>query len=699
MGEIKLGVLHGHLNGECADEIEILFPFVHWFDVTWAASKVAYNTRLSVYLLKPSQSIAEMYGLTKEVALFYAHYRHLQPRTMQAIDKILLEEPLRSRAEKLNCFLVADSKDVQQWIDSYSDSIEDQARITIGFYSEDLRKRDKDNWFVRNILDKQFYCKDLYDFKLPLNKDTYFFGRRTIVTTILDSVRKQENRGLFGLRKTGKTSTLYKIKRMLEVDKIADVFIYDCKDTSIRKLRWFELLEKICWDIVDRYSQFKELKKEMKKYIFDERKASESFAQLISKLRSKTIVLVFDEIEWISFYSKFDKHWELDFIEFWQSFWSCQSKFRNIIAVIAGVNPGVVEVDTVLGVQNPLFGIVSHDFLRGFEYSEMQEMVKTLGNKMGLKFNNDALMYLYKRYGGHPYLTRVACSFINSKVRDRDEKRPFPIDIEYLVENEQERDNNIQHYCEHVVSELRLFYPNEYEMLELLSTKQIRDFVEISRNQTYINHLQSYGLINRDNTNRPQVSIGVVADYVGVTNARKDGRRTIYKIIDLNNRETWLTTSIKSVLADLRFLEKLIKKNSRLLIFGPNSFPEADQLLGLKVCKSRDDFQVFINTFNRCFVESIETYGKSISKGNYFWNEIKNEYPNLFDSLYRIKTYRHEEMHLELNAHASESLLRYLRQDLEGRRPGQVEDLYFILQQCVFDSFLAGIQIEIDKLI
>jgi hypothetical protein len=695
MKEIQAEIWEGHLS-EYPDEIEVIAPFLFGFEITWAKYRFAYNTGLSLYFLKPNSAMIEMYGFRSEVALFYSAYNTLESRTIQAIEKFLGEEPAKGRVEKLNYILVSETKYVQQWLDSYTENIQEQPRIVIGFSASELRENQKDRWFVTNALSSQLYSRDLYDFKLPLVKDAYFFGRKVIIGSYLDAVKRSENRGLFGLRKTGKTSTLYRVKGLIEAEEIGNVFLYDCKDPSIRKLRWFQLIERICRDIGVRYNN-KNLNSEVRNGRYDEVYASSTFSSVISKLKGK-VIIIFDEIEYISFKATLDTHWKNDFIEFWQSFWACQSQFRNLVGIVAGVNPSIAEIDSVNGVQNPLFGIISHEFLKGFEFSEMREMVRELGSKMGLIFSEEALAYLYARYGGHPYLTRIACSLLNSKIKISQEKRPVTVTKERLLEEEEERDAALQHYCEHVVSELRQFYPDEYEMLELLATNQLKDFIDLSRDPSFTRHLQSYGLLLKDSINMPKIAIPVVGFYVGIKNARDEGRKTVSNIISANKRESWLRLSIHSIINDIRFLEKIIKEKRKPLLFGQNSFPEADNLSNVNVCTDIKSFENFINAANRCLVESIEVYGKASSDNNYFWGTIKTCYPHLFDALHRIKLYRHDCMHLELNTKVHENLLRFLKLDLEGRKPGEVEDLYFILQQCVLDKLWIGIQVEIDKL-
>lgn len=689
MGQIRTEVRDQHLNSYPEEE-ELLKPFLDGFYVTWGRRRVAYNTEVSVYFLKPEPIITEAYGFSQELLLVYAPYDSIQPRTIQAAEQFLTDDPGKGRVEKLNYFIIAETDKVQDSIESYT-AINQESRIIIGFSANELRNSKGNSWFVRNVLDTQLFGRDLFDYRLPLEKDTYFFGRADIVASYFNAVKRSENRGVFGLRKTGKTSLLYKLERMLKAENVETFFYYDCKSPSIRKLRWFELLQRICKDISERSNISVNGK-------FDEVNAADTFANLVSKARTP-IVVVFDEVEYISPIAQNDRHWHSDFVDFWQTFWACQSRYRMLSAIVAGVNPSVVEMDTINGIQNPLFGIVPYQYLTGLSLDDTGRMIRTLGRRMGLKFEQDAIQYLHERYGGHPLLTRIACSLINTDIRVAKVSRPVQITRESLLKDEDARDSDLAFYCRHVVSELRQFYPDEYSMLEMLASGQTSDFIEFARYPEYTKHLESYGLLTYDVHKLPRISIPVVGRYVGIDLAQREGRRTIYRVVSSNLRASWLTKRVSSIMHDMRFLEKLIQNaKAAVLLFGVNSFPEAESFADIKVCESEADFDAFINACNRCFVESIENYGKSLLKSNYFWEDVKTTYPSLWYALQRIKTYRVNHMHLKLNLNANSNFLEYLKRDLENRIPSQVPDLFFVLQQCVLDGLLTGIQIEINGL-
>jgi hypothetical protein len=491
---------------------------------------------------------------------------------------------------------------------------------------------------------------------------------------------------VFGLRKTGKTSLLYKLERLIRADGTVKSFYYDCKLASIRKLRWHELLSRICQDLAEAYSISIVIPD-------DERTIDRTFAEIVSLLGSRAL-LIFDEIEYISPLSIDDEHWHKDFVTFWQAFWAVQSKARKISALIAGVNPYVVETDAIDGIQNPLFGIVHREYLRGLSIDETRPMIRTLGRRMGLKFTPEAIDHIQKHYGGHPLLTRIACSIFNSQCIEEALVRPVEVTVTKLLKDQEERDNELVFYCRHVVSELRQFYLTEYEMLELLSCGQVLDFMELDHQMDVTKHLVAYGLLNKSPGRVPIVAIPVIAKFVAMEQARRSGRRTLFYVTPPSDRDLWIERRKEGVLHDMRLLETTIIAVRKPALYGTASIPEADHFLKMKPVLTSDEFERFINVCNRCLVEGIENFGKGIGKPKYFWNEVKSEYPELHKALMRIKIYRHEKFHIQLTEMASTELVNFLREDLEGKSINSIQDGYFILQQCVMDGLLTAIQIE-----
>lgn len=506
-----------------------------------------------------------------------------------------------------------------------------------------------------------------------------------------DAARRGENRGLFGLRKTGKTSFLFKLDRLLSTEGLSTLY-FDCKSPSVRQLRWYELLEKVGIEIAAKVGvKFSAPS--------DHRRYAEVFTKLLSQIPTETrILIILDEIEYVSPFAIDDKHWVKDYLPFWQTIWAAQSVQRRISILIAGVNPSIVEVDRIEGTQNPLFGIVPYSFLRGLGRDEVLRMLKVLGKRMGLKFHEAAVDYMHTRYGGHPLLTRLAGSFIHRSLKSSKAERPYEIDVAFLESQEDARDAELTFYCRHVVSELRDFYPDEYSLLEWLSAGRTADYLEFANYPEYIRHLREYGIVSNDANGIPRVTLAVVGRFVALEEARREGRRTILRLVPSEERQVWLDRRKSAILDDLTEIQRLATIARLPPLFGPNSFPESHRFASQKVVVNEADFESFVNCCNRCFVESIEAYGTHQMNANYFWGDIRAAYPALHEALHRLKIYRHHRMHIRLMPAVEQALQRFLKQDLEDREPRNVDDIWFVLQQASLDALLNSLQVELARL-
>jgi len=252
MGAIKPEVITEHLSFYRQEE-KLLKPFLHGFSVTWARRRQAHNTELSMYFLKPDEPVRQLFGFEHEIALFVSSYATLEARTMQAVDKLIVEDPAHGRVDQSIFFLLTESPQGREWVSEYV-AKNSQARLPVVFSASELRGAATDEWFARNIIRAQLFSRDLFDYQLPLNSDLFFFGRDQAVADQLDAIRRSQNRGLFGLRKTGKTSLLYKVRRLVEREDIGAFIYYDCKLPSLRMLRWDQLLNRVIKDIASAYN-------------------------------------------------------------------------------------------------------------------------------------------------------------------------------------------------------------------------------------------------------------------------------------------------------------------------------------------------------------------------------------------------------------------------------------------------------------
>lgn len=93
-------------------------------------------------------------------------------------------------------------------------------------------------------------------------------------------------------------------------------------------------------------------------------------------------------------------------------------------------------------------------------------MVSTIGNYMGMSFDDEIYTYLTDDFGGHPFIIRQVCSHLF-----KEKKGLKSISItKYEYERKREEINNsIVDYLDLIITVLRERYPDEYQLIEYLA--------------------------------------------------------------------------------------------------------------------------------------------------------------------------------------------------------------------------------------
>ena len=355
-----------------------------------------------------------------------------------------------------------------------------------------------DEFFLRNRFRQHFYTRDLFAFLSPLKKDLYFFGRSHLLQEIINKHKAGEHTGLFGLRKSGKTSIIYAIERHLRAHG-GEFLSIDCESPSIHSLRWYELLEKL----VSNYKNVRESEYQIKPGPrYTEKTAADSFAEdILGIYRSKQatpLLILLDEIERISPRTGSSTHWRdgSDFVFFWQTLRSFYQRNQEVFTyMLVGTNPNCVEQSTIAGHENPIFGSIPSDYVPSFTVQQTREMTRKLGRYMGLRFDEVLYSKLVEDFGGHPFLIRQFCSEIHKA-----SKGDRPVDVDKALYNKVMAgfQRTAIDYLDMIVSVLRDWYPDEYDMLTFLAQDDQKTFTEFAHDHpSYTKHLIGYGLITQ----------------------------------------------------------------------------------------------------------------------------------------------------------------------------------------------------------
>jgi len=445
-------------------------------------------------LIKPTDIFQEMFNIDREIVLLFSPYENFEPRTLDAIPKATAKHPAL-RIERICSVLVSKDPDITHKLRELLKN-DQEAQIVVPFTYNELKVSKSDPYFFRNRFIEHFYARDLFASESPLRKDLYFFGRTDLVHSILNRHRSNQVSGLFGLRKTGKTSVIFGVQRGLQKVEGVSAFI-DCQTPAFHRLRWNHALHHVLVevrkqnDLNERLGQLDDYTETQAPVFFEKH-----LRRMSEQLGSKAIMLIFDEIENITPTVSPSEHWRGggDFVLFWQTIRSLfQSSSGLFSYLLVGTNPLCVELPTIGSTDNPLFAQVPLEYIPGFDVPHTREMVRRLGRIMGLNFDEVIYGKLTEDCGGHPYLMRHICSVIH---RISNSERPVRVDKTLYAQAVDIFLRDYSQFLEMILSVLREYFNDEFEMLRLLSRGDLKTFQEFAQlSPLYTKHLLGYGVL------------------------------------------------------------------------------------------------------------------------------------------------------------------------------------------------------------
>ena len=520
--------------------------------------RMGQSTTYRYALIRPANQMRGLLHSEREVMVVFSDYAEFQSRTLDAFDRILSESSDEFRIEKVARILISEDPNVARKVKKLFESKPD-APVVIPFHISELSLASKSTDIAARI--REFtYSRDLFSMSSPLRGDLYFYGRSNLINEICSKLASGENFGLFGLRRSGKTSLVNGINRALRTRAGAGVVI-DCQSPAVHQRRWYELLEHIAQSAKSSLNSNVKLAKSEK---YSEKDASETFLRdmraIKKNIKSEFVALLFDEVERISFGTASSEHWNTgrDFLHFWQAIrYGFQSPDSPFSFLIVGTNPSSVERIKIFESDNPLFGNVEKRFIPMFSPTQVTEMVDDLGSIMGVQFDDQCKSKLHSDFGGHPFLTRYACSYICQSATER----PLEVDRTVYAEGIEKFATESHTYVDSIVGLLRDEYPDEYEMLSYLGVGDHQSFCAFADSDPNLyEHLVGYGIV-REGRRSYYFRIGSVESYF-----EKKAKPTKLldqkgRLAEISERRNSLEKSLRSLIKNVHTIQ--VKRGDR----------------------------------------------------------------------------------------------------------------------------------------
>lgn len=484
------------------DEIQIIQKLGKVFYVTNGGNEIKLGQSKYRYcIVKPTEVFSLNFNLKREIIVVFSDYVAFEPRSLDAAANIMQQIKSKLRIDRGCQILISNDADIENNLTSVLKDTNLNS-IVIPFSYKELIKQHDDEFIVKRFR-KYLFDVDLFSTSMPIENDLFFFGRRDYAFDIANKCKNCTHSGVFGLRRSGKTSLLFAVKRLLETENYPTVFI-PCQ-SQLANTNWQTALYVIIKNIISVTSV---AYNPHAKHAYVDANAAVSFEEDLNSIYdmvNKPIILLFDEIESITFdVSNNGKGWQNgdDFVSFWNAIKGYYSKYPTKLSiVVAGTNPMINEVPVIgKSTPNPMFGQLSKAnqgaYLLPFEIVDTQNMVNTIGNYMGMSFDEKLCAAMTVDCGGHPYLIRLLCSYINTYIKTENIQRPKKITMplyEITLKSFEETNDATGFYLM-ILNILVNNYPKEFNVLKEIAINgdtYLSNFVD----DNSLSHLLGYGLI------------------------------------------------------------------------------------------------------------------------------------------------------------------------------------------------------------
>ena len=447
--------------------------------------------------------LEEHFGFTRQILLYCLCADDVHPRDGRRIQTLIrgASDPIASD------FAIVVAKD-QRVVEKLHDwAIERElgmviVPLSIDQVEEELNSEEHTPTLQR-LIGGWLSSHDLYDDRLPVTGDNFFGRGRVLRDLDRKLAQNRGHTGIYGLRRIGKTSLALELKeRLAKRTDLYPVFI----DLAAATGGAPHAAHRVLTEVADLLTERSDLSKRQALQALRVAEAWEDIDPkvMMSRLADGVpgvltdgalsgchIVLILDEAEaLLSAQSGLaDEH----VLGFFRAIKGIAQETRQLSLVLVGVNAAPSEEATLAGEDNPLFGLLSPEYLGPLEAGECDEMIRRIGRRMQVRWDGPGVSRLTEKVGAHPLLARLAASDVVGSGDER-LRRPTVEAVEKVFIDFHQRHTDI---FEQMFYSLKRYYPSELYLLEIVASGEIGIAAELAEESPMmLNHLAGYGVLD-----------------------------------------------------------------------------------------------------------------------------------------------------------------------------------------------------------
>lgn len=409
--------------------------------------------------------LQRLFGMSQGLRIFYSDYADLQLRTFEALLGARITRPhhrhvygLWSRDPRLEAKL-------DQWT-----LTEPYAMVAL---PAEGTGEEAAHQFLEALV-AQLSKHNPYERTNPVN-GAEFFGRKALVRDLAAELQKGRVCGVFGLRKTGKTSLVTELGRQWTKDEPKErVFVLRDLETlpSEPSQQVGQLVSDLAQQMLQKFREIG-LRTHELSLLSDQPSVGQWRQAVQAGLvhptgKGKQVVVALDEIESLVGPDASTSTEKPQIAEFFGALRSLVQENPNFNVLISGITATPLKVATLYGRENPLFAWAKPIYVSTLDHVDATEMVKSLGSQMAVAWTQAALDQLLEQTGGHVYLTRslaaAACESLSTELEVR------TVTSAVMAAAIRPWRRNTVDIVNSMLDALGRFYPSELAVLELGSS-------------------------------------------------------------------------------------------------------------------------------------------------------------------------------------------------------------------------------------
>ena len=537
-------------------EIEVLDKLSKLLYISYGNSHDmgGHNSLFSFCLVGNTSVLKQYIRGQYEFLLVFSHFGSgdWQQNTLKAAQSIRLRKDISERRPLVNFYiLISNARNLTEEINRVKGGT--SAAIIPFSFSEILACEDSDalQALLLSRFDEYYFENNMLGEEKAIEEEQLLFGERgKIADAIVQRCQEGSHSGIFGLRRSGKSSVLRAVKRRLDYNQIKYIIVESrsfLESLDSWKTALFDIARQIRISVLGLVQLPDETRtefdKKLKLFSTEEdylKRPTQCFVEDVKRYTKDedTFVIAIDEIELITYNTATSAMWQD--LDSYKGFWGAL-RDSGCALILCGVNSTINEKSVIefkgKKCDNPMYERVhncagfSKNYLPAFTDEQTKIMINTLGSYSNVAFNN-VYTEINRAFGGQPYAIRQFCAYMFDQIKDkRSSHEPYEFSkatFDALIIQFCNSEKGIQLFktiLQHIT-----IYKDEYKMLTQIALSPDKHRTIAAKDVTLVDHLEKYGIIEFDrSTNFITFNIKKVQEFLQNTEQKSPA--------DMNNDE------------------------------------------------------------------------------------------------------------------------------------------------------------------